>query len=357
MTAEHHSQHGSLSGATAALLSALLFGVTTPVAKQLLTDTSSLLIAGLLYAGSGLGLTLLILVQDHGHFTLGLARPDKPWLAAAVVSGGVLAPALLMFGLSHADAAAASLLLNLEAVFTAAMAWLFFHEATSRRVVWGFIVIFVGSFALVWPSTLAGKQTLTALGAIAAACACWAADNNFTRKISAGDARAIAAIKGLAAGATNVGLAFALHAAVPPAGKLWGALALGFLGYGMSLVLFIYSLRNLGTARTSAYFATAPFIGSAVSILMYGQPIGWPFWIAAICMAIGVWLHLTEDHEHEHLHEPLVHSHAHSHDSHHQHEHERDRQGSEPHVHEHRHEPLRHRHPHFPDIHHQHSHR
>jgi hypothetical protein len=181
-------------------------------------------------------------------------------------------------------------------------------------------------------------------------------DNNLTRKISAGDARAIAAVKGLVAGATNVGLAFALQATLPPAGKLGSALVLGFLGYGMSLVLFILSLRNLGTARTGAYFATAPFIGSAVAIAMYGQPIGWPFWIAAITMAFGVWLHLTEDHEHEHAHEPLVHSHAHSHDAHHQHEHAAGWDGSEPHVHEHHHEPLRHRHPHFPDIHHQHTH-
>lgn len=357
MTAEHHSHPGSLSGASAALLSALLFGLTTPLAKQLLTDTHPLLIAGLLYAGSGLGLTMLILVQDRGQFTLGLARSDRPWLAAAVASGGVLAPALLMFGLSRADAGVASLLLNLEAVFTAVMAWVFFREPTSRRVVWGFVLIFVGSLALVWPSALAGKQGLSALGAIAGACACWAVDNNFTRKISAGDARAIAAVKGLAAGATNVGLAFVLHAGLPPTGKLWGALVLGFFGYGMSLVLFIYSLRNLGTARTGAYFATAPFIGSAVSILMYGQPIGWPFWIAALCMASGVWLHLTEDHEHEHVHEPLAHSHVHSHDAHHQHEHETDWEGSEPHVHEHRHEPLLHRHPHFPDIHHRHGHR
>jgi len=151
-------------------------------------------------------------------------------------------------------------------------------------------------------------------------------------------------------------LAFALQATLPHAGQLGSALVLGFLGYGMSLVLFIFSLRTLGTARTGAYFATAPFIGSAVSILIYGQPIGWPFGVAALCMGGGVWLHLTEDHEHEHVHEPLVHSHPHSHDAHHQHEHETGWDGSEPHVHEHRHGPLRHRHPHFPDIHHQHTH-
>jgi drug/metabolite transporter (DMT)-like permease len=356
MTTGHHRHNGSLSGPGAALLSALLFGITTPLAKHLLTGTNPLLIAGLLYAGSGVGVALLMLIQRRGHFSLGLARSDRPWLITAVVFGGIAGPALLMFGLARADAAAASLLLNLEAVFTAVIAWLFFREATSRRVVCGFALIFLGGLALVWPTSVSGTQSLVALAEIAGACACWAIDNNLTRRISGGDARGIAAVKGLGAGTTNVGLALALQATLPGPGRLWSVLLLGFLGYGMSLVLFIVALRNLGTARTGAYFATAPFLGSAVSILMYGQAIGWPFWIAAFCMAVGVWLHLTEDHEHEHVHEALVHSHPHSHDTHHQHEHAADWDGREPHLHEHRHEPLRHRHPHFPDIHHQHTH-
>lgn len=351
-----HDRFQSFANTGAALLSALLFGITTPVAKELLIGSHPLMVAGLLYAGSGLGLTLLVLVQERGSFHFGLSRSDRPWLAAAVAFGGVIAPALLMFGLSHADAAAASLLLNLEAVFTAVMAWAFFREATSGQVVLGFVLIFIGSLALVWPTTLAGGQDPVALAAIVGACLCWAADNNFTRRISGGDARAIAAVKGVAAGTTNIVLAGMLGATVPAMAHLSGALVLGFFGYGLSLVLFIYSLRNLGTARTGAYFATAPFIGSGVAILLYGQPVGWPFWIAAGCMAAGVWLHLTEHHEHEHVHEALTHTHSHSHDAHHRHEHPPGWDGREPHAHEHRHEPLRHRHPHFPDIHHGHSH-
>lgn len=356
MRNEHTHRGWSPSGSAAALASALLFGVTTPVAKQLLTDSNPLLIAGLLYAGSGVGLTAMMLVQDRGHFTLGLAQRDRPWLMGAIAAGGVLAPALLMFGLSRADAAAASLLLNLEAVFTAVFAWIVFREATSRRVMLGFAAIFAGSLSLVWPSSLTPQQSPIALAAIAAACVCWAVDNNLTRKISAGDARGIAAVKGLAAGTTNIGAALLFHAALPSSSRLGATLLLGFMGYGMSLVLFIFALRNLGTARTGAYFATAPFIGSAVAIILYGQAVGWPFWVAAGCMATGVWLHLTEDHEHDHAHETLVHSHSHSHDSHHQHEHPAGSRTSEPHVHEHTHEPMRHRHPHFPDIHHQHTH-
>jgi drug/metabolite transporter (DMT)-like permease len=356
MAHPHTRRDWSLSGTGAALLSALLFGVTTPLAKQLLFGANPLLIAGLLYAGSGLGVTVLMLIQDRGRFTLGLTRPDRPWLVATIAAGGVCAPALLMFGLSHADAAAASLLLNLEAVFTAVMAWIFFQEATSRRIVLGFTLIFVGSMLLVWPERLGSGQSRLALAAIAAACLCWAIDNNLTRKISGGDARGIAALKGLAAGFTNIALATAMHASAPSASMLWATLLLGFLGYGISLVLFIFSLRNLGTARTGAYFATAPFIGSALSIALYGQSVGALFWAATGCMALGVWLHLTENHEHDHTHEPVVHSHAHSHDAHHQHEHSPGNDPGEPHIHEHHHEALRHRHPHFPDIHHQHTH-
>ena len=356
MNMQHHSHGARWSCAAAALVSALLFGITTPLAKQLLSDAHPLSVAGLLYLGSGLGLTGLILVQDRGRFALGLTPAERPWLAAAVAVGGMAAPALLMFGLARADAAAASLLLNLEAVFTAVLAWIFFQEATSRRVILGFAAIFVGSIILVWPSSLSGHQSPLALAAIAGACLCWAVDNNLTRKISSGDARSIAAVKGLAAGITNVGLALLLQAPFPSVAKSGAALVLGFVGYGLSLVLFIFSLRNLGTARTGAYFATAPFIGSAAAMALYGQTVGWPFWGAAVFMGVGVWLHLTENHEHEHVHQPLVHSHAHSHDAHHQHQHDAGWNGQEPHVHEHTHEPLRHRHPHFPDIHHQHTH-
>jgi drug/metabolite transporter (DMT)-like permease len=350
-TASHASP-----GVSAALLSAVLFGVTTPVAKQFVAMASPLLVAGLLYAGSGIGVALLRVTQDRGWKATGLARSDWIWLAASTLSGGVLAPALLMIGLRQSNAAAASLLLNLEVVFTGVLAWVVFREPTSRRVVIGLLVIFVGGLSLAWPERLNSGGSVLPHLAIAAACLGWAIDNNLTRKISAGDARAIAAVKGLVAGTTNTVFALALGAALPPVAYLLGALLLGFLGYGVSLVLFIVALRNLGTARTSAYFATAPFIGAAVAIVLYGQAGGIAFWFAAACMGVGVWLHVTELHGHEHVHEPLIHAHAHAHDVHHQHGHETQLEGTEPHSHEHRHEPMRHSHPHFPDIHHQHPH-
>ena len=353
------AMHG---GVLAALASAVLFGVTTPFAKQLLSGTQPLLIAGLLYLGSGVGVSALRWMQDRGWSATGLVGRDWIWLALSTLVGGVIAPALLMTGLARSDAASASLLLNLEVVFTAILAWVVFKEPAGSRVVFGLLAIFGGGVILVWPTSSTPTRDLYATGelyavlAIVAACFCWALDNNLTRKISASDARMLAAIKGLVAGATNTVLAFALGASLPQASHVMITLAIGFMGYGLSLVLFIVALRQLGTARTGAYFATAPFIGAAVALLLYGQPAEGAFWVAAICMGLGVWLHVTEDHVHEHVHEPMSHSHAHTHDEHHRHDHPFDWDGSEPHTHLHAHGFLRHRHAHFPDIHHRHGH-
>ena len=345
-----------MAGVTAALASALLFGLTTPIAKQLLSGTQPFLIAGLLYLGSGIGVSALRLIRDRGWAPTGLKARDWPWAFLSTLVGGVVAPVLLMTGLAHADAASASLLLNLEVVFTAVLAWLVFGEPAGARVVVGLLAIFAGGLVLVGPAEISTSAGLGPGVAIAAACFCWAVDNNLTRRISAADARVLTAIKGLVAGVTNTGLSFVLGASLPLPSHVMATLALGFLGYGLSLVLFIVALRQLGTARTGAYFATAPFIGAGASILLYGQPAGVAFWLAAGCMAAGVWLHVTEHHEHEHVHEPLAHSHPHVHDEHHQHEHDFKWDGGEPHTHEHTHGWLRHRHAHFPDIHHRHGH-
>ena len=353
---EAKSYAGLSAGLAAALGSALLFGATTPIAKQLLNDTSPVLVAGLLYLGSGVGLTLVRLIQDRGWASTGLGRSDMPWLAAATITGGILAPAMLLVGLMRSDAATASLLLNLETVLTAVLAWVVFQEATSRRVILGFGAIFAGGLVLAWPGNFTATSRSIGLLWISAACLFWALDNNFTRRISAADSRVIAGIKGLVAGTTNTILGLGLGAKLPTLPFLSATFALGFLGYGVSLVLFIVALRNLGTARTGAYFATAPFIGTALAVVLYGQPAAGLFWVAAAMMGVGVWLHVTEEHGHLHTHEPLSHTHAHRHDEHHQHPHATGWDGAEPHFHEHRHDPIRHSHEHFPDIHHEHQH-
>jgi drug/metabolite transporter (DMT)-like permease len=344
-----------IAPAATALLAAALFGASTPFAKALAGQMSPALLAGTLYIGSGAGLTLLQFLRHRGWPRAGFPRHKWAWLVGAIVFGGVIGPLLLMHALRQMPATSASLLLNLEGVFTALLAWFVFHENAGGRVVAGMALIVVGGAVLAWPSDSAMSASVTGPALVALACLAWAVDNNFTRKVVDADATFIAALKGGIAGAVNVGIALAGGAAVPPAESVGWALVVGFLGYGASLTLFVVALRGLGSARTGAYFSTAPFIGAAIAIATFDEPASATFWVAAACMAGGVWLHLTERHEHVHTHETLTHTHAHVHDEHHQHTHAH-WDGSEPHTHEHVHEPLTHSHPHYPDVHHQHRH-
>ncbi|RON08911.1 EamA family transporter [Pseudomonas brassicacearum] len=339
-----------------ALSAAALFGASTPLAKLLGVDVSPVLLAGLLYLGSGVGLTIVRFFRDRGWQATGLTAGEWPWLIGAIAFGGVLGPVALMFGLTLTSGATASLMLNLESVLTALLAWLVFKENADRRIVAGMLAITVGGVILAWPQGPAQAQGWIGPLAVALACACWAIDNNLTRKISASDALFIAGIKGLVAGAVNCTLALLLGAKLPNIATLAPTLLVGFLGYGISLVLFVLALRGLGTARTGAYFSTAPFLGAAIAIVLLGEPVSVTFWIAAMLMGIGVWIHLRENHAHEHQHDPLSHDHRHIHDEHHQHEHDFEWDGSEPHSHYHQHAQIRHSHPHFPDIHHRHKH-
>jgi drug/metabolite transporter (DMT)-like permease len=339
-----------------ALFSAALFGASTPLAKLLLGEVSPLLLASLLYLGAGIGLLgwLAVRARPDGGVTR-LARADWPWLAAAIAAGGIAGPLLLMFGLASTDASSASLLLNLESVLTAALAWVVFRENVGLRVFLGMVAIVAGGAAL----SAYQVPRVGGLGGpllISAACLAWAIDNNLTRKISGGDAATIACLKGLTAGTANLGLALLSGAVFPAPSVVVAAGAVGALGYGLSLALFIAALRELGTARTGAYFAVAPFFGAALALALLGERPAAPFWIAGGLMALGVWLHITERHEHEHSHEALKHTHPHVHDEHHRHEHDFPWDGREPHVHPHQHVALAHSHPHYPDLHHRHSH-
>jgi drug/metabolite transporter (DMT)-like permease len=349
------------NAAFTALLAAALFGATTPLAKALLGSLSPFLLAGLFYLGSGCGLAAVILARrlkgggagqpaGHSHFPL----HETPWLAGAIAAGGVAGPALLMLGLQTTPAATGSLLLNLEGVFTALIAWIVFRENVDVQVFLGMAAIVAGGVVLSWQPGAAGLPPGTLL--LVGACACWAVDNNLTRKVSAHDAMFIACIKGLVAGSVNVALALTLGAAWPKLSTVALAMLTGFAGYGVSLVLFVVALRNLGTARTGAYFSVAPLFGVTLSWLLWPELPPPLFWVAAALMTLGVWLHIRERHEHPHTHDPLEHSHRHRHDAHHQHEHDFAWDGDEPHTHSHRHAPMTHAHAHFPDIHHRHTH-
>jgi drug/metabolite transporter (DMT)-like permease len=342
--------------AAAALAAAALFGASTPFAKAIVGQTSPILLAGLLYLGSGIGLAAARLIRDRGWQSADLSRREWPWLLGAIGFGGILGPIFLMLGLARTAATNASLLLNLEAVLTAVIAWVVFRENTDRRIIFGMALIVAAGVVLSWPSAQVTFRGSSGALLITLACVCWAIDNNLTRKVSASDPMFIAGLKGWVAGIVNVGLAFALGVTLPSGSTVAEALLVGFLGYGTSLVLFVLALRGLGSARTGAYFSTAPFIGAAVAILAFGEPTSMPFWIAASLMAAGLWLHLTERHEHVHTHEAMAHTHRHMHDEHHQHTHAFPWDGTEPHAHPHVHERLTHSHPHYPDVHHRHRH-
>jgi drug/metabolite transporter (DMT)-like permease len=339
-----------------ALLAAALFGASTPVAKLLVGDMAPILLGGLLYLGSGIGLATARLVRDRGWKHSGLASGEWPWLLGAIFFGGMLGPMALMVGLTLVSGSTASLLLNLESVLTALIAWFVLRENADRRIVLGMIAIVGGGAVLSWPTGNALVSSWLGPLAIAAACLFWAIDNNLTRKVSASDALFIASSKGLIAGVVNTSLAFAFGAHLPSLPVAASTLLVGLLGYGLSLVLFVLALRGLGAARTGAYFSTAPFIGAAVALGLLGESTTPVFWVATGLMGLGVWLHLTERHEHAHTHEPMEHSHTHVHDMHHQHKHDSPWRDDKPHEHRHRHETLTHKHPHFPDIHHQHQH-
>jgi drug/metabolite transporter (DMT)-like permease len=344
-------------GPAYALLAAALFGASTPFAKLLLGETQPILLAALLYLGSGLGLSvwliLRIFTRQRSRET-GLKLNDLPWLGSAILAGGVIGPVLLLIGLRLTPASSTSLLLNLEGVLTATIAWFIFKENFDLRIALGMIAIVVGGVVLSW----AGRpQVGIPMGPlfVAGACLAWAIDNNLTRKVSSGDPIQIAAAKGLVAGIVNLIIALTFGASWPRMTTISEAALLGFLSYGVSLVLFVLALRRIGTARTGAYFSVAPFAGAALAIILLKDQFTFALAVAAVFMLIGVWLHLTEKHAHAHVHEALEHEHGHSHDEHHQH-HLEPELLAQTHTHTHKHERIRHSHPHYPDIHHRHEH-
>ena len=346
------------AGVPYAVSAAVLFGLSTPLSKLLLGDFPPLALAGILYLGSGVGLSIWWGLANRLRMNTaeaGLKRGDLPWLAGAIAAGGVAGPALLMLGLTATPASTGSLLLNLEGVLTAILAWTVFRENFDRRIALGMAAIAAGGAVLSWGGTPELGVPWGPL-AIAGACLCWAIDNNLTRKVSASDPVQIAAIKGVAAGSVNLALGFAVGFTIPGATAILAAAAVGLFGYGISLVCFVLALRHLGTARTGAYFSLAPFVGAGLSLILLGETATLPLAAAAVLMGLGVWLHLTERHEHEHVHEPQEHDHLHVHDDHHRHGHTAGDPPGEPHAHPHRHGSMKHSHVHYPDIHHRHGH-
>lgn len=336
-----------------ALLAAALFGASAPVAKRLLAEVAPPMLAALLYAGAGL-MALPFAARAWRRREAPLRRSDWPLLAGVIGCGGVAGPLLLLYGLTRTSATAASLLLNLEAVFTTALAVIVFHEWIGRRGLAALVVVVAGCTLATWA---AGGATSSWAGplAVAGACVMWAIDNNLTQRLSLRDPMAVVCAKGLGAAPIAFVIAWAAHAPWPPARAVAAALALGAVAYGVSLWLYVRATRTLGAARTGVLFAVAPFVGAALSIPIAHESPSLRVAAAAVLIAAGVALLLTERHGHRHAHAPLDHEHLHTHDEHHQHPHT-GTEGPEPHSHPHHHDPLEHAHPHASDAHHRHKH-
>jgi drug/metabolite transporter (DMT)-like permease len=344
-------------GTLHALAAAALFGSSPPLAKLLLPELPPVPLAGLLYLGAGVGLTAFGLVRRGARGVTREARlrtADYGLVAAIIVLGGVSSPIFMLAGLQRASGVVVSLLLNLEAPFTILLAVTLFGEHLGRRELGGAALVIAGAALLAFvPGRL--DAGLAGVACVVAACLGWAIDNNLTQRLSLRDPVAVARAKTLGAAVVGIGLAAILGRLPAVSGRLGLALLLGFVSYGVSVVLAIEALRRLGAAREAALFATAPFVGAAVSVPLLGEAIGLRELVASAIMAIGVLVLFREEHAHPHAHDWLEHEHAHVHDAHHQHDHAG--AADEPHAHPHVHPPLVHAHPHVSDAHHRHRHK
>lgn len=347
-----------------ALLSAALFGGAAPVSKYLVEGIEPIILAGLLYLGSGFGLLFYLLFNSlKGHkrdqIEASLQKSDIPWLLGIIICGGFLAPIILMYSLVSTPAATASLLLNFEAVATTIVAFLFFKEAVGKRIWVALGLISFSCIILSWDPLGELGFSLSAMG-ILICCIIWGLDNNFSRNISSKDPLSIVCIKGLGAGFLSVIVGIILAQKLPSLSTLLLVMLFGFCAYGgLTSVLFLLSLRQIGASRTGSLFAVAPFFGVAASFIIFSNPPEYSFYLSLPLMVIGTALLIFENHSHLHHHYGLTHEHRHIHDTHHMHEHNSNAPPISPsgeHSHMHSHEKIYHDHPHEPDIHHRHEH-
>ena len=340
-------------GTVEGLAAAALFGLSAPLSKVLLGSVSPELLAGLLYAGAAVALSVAMRLRPRTT-EASLQRSDLPFLAAVTLTGGVLAPVAMLTGLDRTSGVAGSLLLNLEAPFTILVALLVFGEFLDRSSKAASVLIIGGAVVLGFGP---GAIRADAIGAtlIAGACALWAIDNNLTQRLTDRDPFAIVRVKASVAAVANLTIATARGAHWPHPSSLAAALALGAAAYGLSVLLDAYALRHVGAAREAALFATGPFFGALAAIPLLGESIGAADVFAAAAMAGGITVLIRARHAHRHTHEPLVHEHRHRHDDdHHGHPHDPVVVGW--HSHPHEHEPITHAHPHDSDLHHRHPH-
>jgi drug/metabolite transporter (DMT)-like permease len=325
--------------------------VSAPLIAWASRDTGVLATACLLYAGAAL---IGIVARTRRAFTL--TRADLPRLAAIAAFGAVIAPALLVAGLHRTGALTASLLLNLEAVFTVVLAAVIRREVIAGRVWVAVALMATGGATVALDAAARGTGGVLGALAVAGATLAWALDNNLTQPLSSREPFDVVAAKASLGAALTGVAALATGEAWPELWRLVALLACGATAYGVSLALYILAQRRIGAARTGSVFALAPFIGAIVAWLAGERAFG--VWALASLplFALGVWLHLTEQHRHLHHHAVVAHDHVHRHDDgHHDHVHDPAIAGEHSHVHEHR--AVDHDHPHVhDDVHHVHSH-
>jgi drug/metabolite transporter (DMT)-like permease len=352
-------------GVGLAALAALLFGATAPLVQLASRGLNAVAAAAFLYLGAGVLALATKLARDGRPATSSsgprkeapLTRADLPRVLLVALLGGFAGPALLVYGLETTDAVRASLLLTLEAPLTALLAAVLFREYVSRRVWLAVTFITVGAATLAAPALAhrATRSQTTGELFVALACLAWALDNSISRKLADRDPLAVVAAKGLCGAALSLSVALEAGWITIGAPAALALMAVGAVGYGLSLQLYLRAQRMVGAARTASVFAAAPFVGVAVAMLV-GTP--WPGAVVALSaglMAFGIWLHTTERHQHAHAHLPIEHDHVHVHDDGH-HGHSHDPMPVGPHSHPHRHDPVRHHHEHSEDVHHHHIH-
>jgi len=339
-------------GALLALAAAALFGFSTPLVQRAGTGLGAFETAALLYAGAA---AMGALLRRPVEREAALRTSDIARLLCMALFGAGVGPVALAWGLQRTSATGASLMLTLEALFTALLAWALYRETLDRRVRLALLLLLCGGIVLVLDrGTVAGTQWI-GLAAVLGATAAWGLDNTLSRGVAERDPGQVVLAKSALGAAMTGALAWISGEPAPPAGAALALLAIGAAGYGLSLRLYLLAQRAFGAARTGSVFAFAPFIGALLALAMGDRSASWGMGLGGALMLAGVVLHLAESHDHEHLHEALEHEHAHVHDDGH-HDHVHDPMPAGPHSHRHRHEAMRHAHPHVPDAHHTHRH-
>jgi drug/metabolite transporter (DMT)-like permease len=342
----------ALRGGLLALMAATLFGVSTPLVQRWGVGLGPFSTAALLYAGAAV---VGALSRRPPHEEARLARSDLPRLLAMAAFGAVLGPVALAWGLQRTSGTSASLMLTLEALFTALLAWRLYHETMDRRVWAAMLLLLLGGGVLVLDQARGGGTQLRGLLAVLFATAAWGVDNTLSRALAERDPSQVVMAKAALGATASAAIAALAGESLPWTPAVLALALVGAAGYGLSLRFYLLAQRAFGAARTGSVFAFAPFIGAGVAVLLGDRSAGWPMAAGGALMMAGILLHLAESHGHEHEHDPVEHEHAHRHDDGH-HEHVHDTMPAGPHSHPHRHEPLRHSHPHVPDAHHTHRH-